>query len=82
MLLSNNNQRQITLLGQGESYDRTTISPGHGLSSFSPMKNDRIIFLSTESIILKPMSTSSKINAMTCLYNNSDEDIMYEWKGY
>lgn len=82
MLLSNNNKRQITLVGQGISYTRTFISPGPGLSSFLPLQNDRMIFLSTESIILKPMFTCSNVKSMFRLYNNSDEDIMYEWKKY
>ncbi|XP_025195925.1 LOW QUALITY PROTEIN: uncharacterized protein LOC112595057 [Melanaphis sacchari] len=80
MLLTNNYyRRQITLLGQGESYTRTTISPGHGLSSFLPMQNDRKIFLSTENIILKPILTQSNTKSLFCLYNNSDEEIIYEW---
>lgn len=82
MLLTNNYRRQITLFGQGESYTRTTISPGHGLSSFLPIQNDRKIFLSTESIILKPMFTHSNVKSLFCLYNNSDEEIIYEWKKY
>ncbi|XP_026809873.1 uncharacterized protein LOC113551681 [Rhopalosiphum maidis] len=81
MLLTNNYyRRKITLLGQGESYTRTTISPGHGLSSFLPIQNDRKVFLSTESIILKPMFTQSNIKSLFCLYNNSDEEIIYECK--
>lgn len=80
MLFSNNNKRQITLIGQGDSYTRTFISPGPGLSSFLPIQNDSMIFLSTECIILKPMSTNSNVKSIFCLYNNSDEDIMYEWK--
>lgn len=82
MLLSNNNRHRVTLLGQGESYTRTTIYPGPGLSSFLQIKNDRQIFLSTESIILKPISVYSNIKSMCCLYNNTDEEIMYEWKEY
>lgn len=82
MLLSNNNRRHINLLGQGESYTRTTFSPGPGLSSFLPKHNDTNIFLSTESIILKPIYTCSNIKSMFCLYNNSNEEIMYEWKQY
>jgi len=83
MLLTNRYYKlQITLLGQGESYTRTTISPGHGLSSFLPIQNDRQIFLSTENIILKPIFTLSNIKSLFCLYNNSDEEIIYEWKKY
>lgn len=83
MLLTNNYcRRQIILSGQGESYTRTTISPGYGLSSFLPIQNDRKIFLSTENIILKPISTESNIKSLFCLYNDSDEEIIYEWKEY
>lgn len=84
MLLSNNNRRQIIkLLGQGESYTRNTILPGYDCSSsFFPTKNCRQIFLSKESIILKPMLTCSNLKFMICLYNNSDEEIMFEWKEY
>lgn len=82
MLFSNNNKRQITLLGQGESYSRTPIWLEPGMSSFLPIKNNRQIFLSTESIILKPMFTCSNFKSMVCLYNNSDEEIIYEWKEY
>lgn len=84
MLLTNNYyRRQITLLGQGESYTRTTtISPGHGLSSFLPIQNDREIFLSTENIILTPIFTLSNIKSLFCLYNNSNDEIIYEWKKY
>lgn len=82
MLLSNNNQRQITLLGQGESYTRAFNSPGPGFSSFLPIQNNRNIFLSTEIIVLKPMFTNSNIKSIFCLYNNSDDEIIYEWKKY
>lgn len=82
MLFSNNNRRHITLLGQGESYTRTPIWLEPGMSSFLPIKNDRKIFLSTESIILKPMFTCSNSKAMFCLYNNIDEEIIYEWNKY
>lgn len=82
MLLSNNNRRQITLVGQGESYTRTGVPLGHGLSSFLPIKNDRKIFLSTESIILKPLFTYSNAKCIVCLFNNSNEEIIYEWKEY
>lgn len=83
MLLSNNSRRQIiNLLGQGESFTRSTISPWPGLSSFLPIQNDREIFLSIENLILKPMLTCSNTKFMCCLYNNSDKEIIYEWNEY
>lgn len=84
ILLSNNERRQIiNLIGQGESYTRNTISPGHDcLSSFSPVKNYRQIFLSKECIILKSMLTCSNRKFMIGLHNNSDEEIMFQWKEY
>lgn len=82
MLLSNNNQRQITLLGQGESYTRTFNSPGPGFSSFLPIQNNRNIFLSTENIVLKPMFIYSNIKCTFCLYNNSDDEVIYDWRKY
>ncbi|VVC36257.1 Immunoglobulin-like fold [Cinara cedri] len=78
--LSNNIKNQINLYGLGESYIRTNIFLGPGLSSFLPVKNNRQIFLSTESIILKPMFTYSNAKSVFCLINNSNEDIMFEWK--
>lgn len=83
MLQTNNNQQQIIhLLGQGESYTRNTVLPEPGLSSFLPVKNNRSIFLSSESIVLKPIFTCSNVKFMFCLYNNSDEEIIYEWKEF
>lgn len=83
MLLSNNSRRQIiNLLGQGESFTRTTATPWPGLSSFQPIQNDREIFLSIENLILKPILTCSNTKFMVCLYNNSDKEIIYEWNEY
>lgn len=82
MFVSNSTRNRITLSGQGESYTRTNVFLGPGLSSFLPVKNNRKIFLSTESIILKSMSAHSNVKSMFCLYNNSNEDITYEWKEY
>ena len=41
-----------------------------------------VVFLSTENIILTPIFTLSNIKSLFCLYNNSDEEIIYEWKKY
>lgn len=83
MLLSNNSRRQIiNLLGQGESFTRNTVSPWPGLSSFLPIQNNREIFLSIENLMLKPMLTCSNTKFTFCLYNNSDNEIIYEWKEY
>lgn len=82
LFVSNNTKKRITLSGQGESYTRTNVFLGPGLSSFLPVENNRKIFLSTESIVLKSMFAHSNVKSIFCLYNNSDEDITYEWKEY
>ncbi|XP_050530597.1 cilia- and flagella-associated protein 65-like [Daktulosphaira vitifoliae] len=80
ILLVNGKKRFIVLSGYGESSTRTIIPRGHGMSSFLPVKNNREIYLSTESLILRSFPTQSEQEAMFCLYNDTDDDIQFEWR--